>query len=536
LAENNTTLTARDAAVSLVAGAATTLSFAPLHWWPVPFFTLAVLYLLSQGKRTTHAAVLGFLFGLGWFASGVSWVYVSMHDVGGMPMWLAALATLLFSAYLALYPALATACTAALSSRTAMLEHTRLAWPTWLVFPAAWCVSEWLRGTVFTGFPWIAIGYAHTDGPLAGYAPLIGVYGLCFLSAAVAVCVATLLKQLFAAQPTADSYSAAPTPSAITPRSPLVGHLGPVTWAVGGIILVFGAGLGLKPIAWTQASGAPVSVALAQGNIPQSMKFEPGRFESTLLTYLRMTENTRAQLVVLPETAMPRMFDEIPTEYFVALARASYKRGANVIVGVPVRMTRTVYFNSAISFGTDKSARYDKQHLVPFGEFIPFGFRWFVEAMNIPLGDFSRGTTVKPMRLGAQQVAINICYEDLFGEEIIRALPEATLLVNISNIAWFGDSLAPHQHLQISRMRALETGRPVLRATNTGATAVIASDGTVTAALKFFTEGVLEAEVTGRTGMTPYASTGNMPVLTSAWGLLLLFAWRVRRARARTPT
>jgi apolipoprotein N-acyltransferase len=487
--------------IAVALGAATVAGFAPLNWWWLPPLTLAGLMLLWRGQRPKHAALLGYAFGLGWFCAGVSWVYVSMHDVGGMPAPIAGLATLLFAAYLALFPALAGWLQARCAGALAPLPRALL------LAPGAWAISEWLRGWLFTGFPWAAMGYAHTDGLLAGYAPLLGIVGLDYANA----CVAALLALC-----AAPFLSKGSRRQAIAPLAALA--------------VVLGMGAGFGQVEWTRPEGARFSVSLFQGNVPQDLKFVEGRFEATLVNYRRMIDAYPAELMVLPETALPRMLHQIPREYLRDLALFANQKKANMIVGVPRAEGPERYFNSAISLGTDPLQSYDKSHLVPFGEFIPWGFRWFVALMNIPLGDFTRGSPKQvPMQLSGREVALNICYEDLFGEEIIRQLPRANVLVNISNIAWFGDSLAPHQHLQISRMRALETGRYMLRATNTGATAVIDEKGRVTAQLDNFTEGVLVSTAQGRSGATPYVRFGNwLPV--SACALLLVFcAWRGRR-------
>jgi apolipoprotein N-acyltransferase len=492
-------------ALAALAGAAMVLTFAPFGaWWLQPLL-LAALFLLWDGAAPRRAAAIGFGFGMGWFCTGVSWVYISMHDIGGMPVVVAALATLLFAMILASYTALA----GFVQARLAPSSWTR----TLVVVPAALTLSEWLRGWVFTGFPWIAPGYAHTDGPLAGFAPLLGVHGLTYL----AVLVASLLTHAL---------------SAVTAGKPLVeAALRPMI----GFILVVGAGLGLNLIEWTHATGKPVTVSLIQGNIPQELKFVEGRFESTIDTYVRLAERHPAELIVFPETALPRMLHTIPRTTLERLDMLASSRGATLVTGVPRATSATRYFNSTISLGRDAGQHYDKDHLVPFGEFIPFGFRWFVDLMRMPLGDFtSGGTRQAPMRIGAQRVALNICYEDLFGEEIIRQLPEAGLLLNVSNIGWFGDSLAPHQHLQASRMRAIESGRTMLRATNTGATAVIDAHGTVTQALPFFSEGALVATVQARGGATPYVLTGNWCVITLC-AAALAWAWRGARRRSLPP-
>ena len=290
-------------------------------------------------------------------------------------------------------------------------------------------------------------------------------------------------------------------------------------------------GMALRGIEWTQAAGQPLSVSLLQGNIPQELKFVEGRFESTVETYQRLATRHAATLMVLPETALPRMLHTIPPATLQGLDSLASGRGATLITGVPRAQPSIGYFNSAISLGREAQQTYDKSHLVPFGEFIPFGFQWFVDLMRMPLGNFTAGNPAQtPMRVSDQQIAVNICYEDLFGAEIIRQLPQATLLLNISNVGWFGDSLAPHQHLQASRMRAIETGRVMLRATNTGATAVIGAQGRVTDALPFFSADALAATVQGRSGATPYVRTGNWGVITLCALALAGCAWWRRRA------
>ncbi|MBL8382858.1 MAG: apolipoprotein N-acyltransferase [Burkholderiales bacterium] len=488
-------------AVAPLLGALATLGFAPADRIEVFLAAFAGLIVCLDGAGARRAALLGWLFGLGYFVVGVSWVYVSMHDVGGMPAALAGLAVVLFAAYLAAFGALACAAAGALGATRggALL----------LVLPAAWCVCEWLRGWVFTGFPWLAAGYADSGGVFAGYAPVLGVYGVGMLNALAAAGIADLWHRLR-------------SPAGLRPAGR------DLAW-----IAALAAGALLARVDWTEPTGAPVTVALLQGNVPQDLKFEEERFAATLALYERLVRAHPADIVVLPETALPRMLHAIPRDYLAALEDAARARRADIVFGVPIADSRERYFNSVASRGASPPQRYDKAHLVPFGEFVPPGFRWFVDWMRIPLGDFTRGSAQpRPLALGSQRVAANICYEDLFGEEIIRQLPEATLLLNVSNIAWFGDSLAPHQHLQISRVRARETGRPMLRATNTGATAVIDARGGLVDRLPDFTEGALVARVRGHAGATPYVRTGNAPLIVACL-VVLAVAWRRARGRAR---
>jgi apolipoprotein N-acyltransferase len=415
-----------------------------------------------------------------------------------MPAPLAAIGTFAFCAILALYPAAA-------GWGLARLQLGPLA-AALLAFPALWTLFEWLRGWVFTGVPWLAVGYSQVDSPLAGFAPVVGVYGVSFVTALCAGLLCVVISGSGKAR------------------------------IAGGVALVFAFGLGqlLKQIAWTSPRGAPLQVALLQGNIPQDLKFRADRYAATLATYKRLIEVSRAQLIVLPETAIPRFLHAVDPFYLQDIARLAAERRADVLIGVPIRDPDGRYFNSVISVGVSPTQRYDKSHLVPFGEFVPSGLGWMVRTLAVPLSDFSRGPeNPKPLALGGQLVAPNICWEDAFGEDIIRQLPEATLLVNVSNVAWFGDSLAPSQHLQISRMRALETGRTMLRATNTGVTAIVDPLGNVVESLPRFTEGILSGEVRGHVGATPYVKLGNIPVVLGCVALLaglVLLRRRVGRA------
>jgi len=482
-------------AAALAAGALTVAGFAPPALFPLPFLTLAGLLLLWRRAATPQAAFrTGFAFGAGLFGVGASWVYVSLHDFGMMPAPLAAIGTLAYCAILALYPAAAGWCLARLRLDRAVSAL--------LAFPALWTIFEWLRGWIFTGVSWLSLGYSQVDSPLAGLAPVAGTYGVSFVTALCAGLLVIVISGSRKAR------------------------------LAGGLALVFAFGLGqlLKQIAWTSPQGTPLKVALLQGNIPQDLKFQPDQYATTLATYKRLIEASQGQLIVLPETAIPRFLDAVDPGYLKDIARIAVERRADVLFGVPIRDREGRYFNSVVSVGASPSQRYDKAHLVPFGEFVPPGFGWVVKTFAIPLSDFSLGPkNPKPLALAGQLVAPNICWEDAFGEEIIRQLPEATLLVNVSNVAWFGDSLAPAQHLQISRMRAIETGRTMLRATNTGVTAIIDPRGRVVAKLPQFAEGILAGEVRGYVGASPYVRFGNVPIVLICLAVIAALALRARR-------
>jgi len=479
--------------VAFLAGAAMVPAYAPLEWFPLALAALALLthaWLTAPGPRA--AAWAGFAFGMGMFLVGVSWVYISLHRFGAMPAPLAAFATFAFSVILASYLALAGAVQAKLRVPPAMRAA--------LVIPALWTLAEWLRATLFTGFPWLALGTAALDTPLAGFAPVGGAYAVSFAAAAAAGllwCVA----------------------------------MGQARWTAAAAFALLGlAGAALRGVEWTTPAATPLTASLLQGNVPQDLKFDPARYARTLETYARLAESSQARLIVLPETAVPRMLDSVDPAYLARLAAAAQRNGGDLLLGVPTRTAPGQYYNSVVSLGASPSQAYHKVHLVPFGEFVPPGFGWIVRVLSIPLADFSRGAAdQRPLAVAGQRVAANICYEDAYGGEMLRQLPEATLLANLSNVAWFGDSLAPAQHLQIARARALETGRAHLTATNTGITAVIGRDGKVLARLAAFTEGRLDAMVQGYAGATPYVRFGDWPAL-AACALLLLVAgaWRRR--------
>ena len=474
---------------SVLAGAATVLAFAPFGLHPLALLTFALLIHLWMRAPPQRCALLGFAFGAGFFGAGVSWVYVSLHQFGGMAAPLAVFATLVFCALLALFPAAA----GWLQARVPAPDAARAG----LLIPATWVLCEWMLSWVFTGFPWLTLGYSAAGWPVQGYAPLGGVYMVSFVIVSAAGMLWLLAGQ--------------------KPRFLVV------------LLLVVGTGEALRHVAWTAPAGAPVPTALLQGNIEQEMKFHPERAPRILETYARLAEGTQARLVILPETALPAFLDRIDPAYLARLDAVGKRNEGDLLVGVPYRTGRGAYYNSALSLGVSPRQIYHKVHLVPFGEFVPPGFRWTLDVLSIPLSDFSRGSFAQPpLEVAGQRVAVNICYEDVFGAEIARSLPEATLLVNMSNVAWFGDSLAPAQHLQIARLRAIETGRMHLTATNTGITAAIDRDGRVLARLEQFTEGRLEIPAQGYAGATPYVRLRDWPVVVAC---LLIFAWFTVRAK-----
>ena len=494
-----------------LAGLSAFFSIAPFNIFPLSVIALALLFgfwLRADSPRA--AAWIGFTFGLGMYGAGISFVYIAMHDYGDMNSLLSLLVTALAAAYLAIYAALA-------GYVQARLKAAR--WVKLLVLmPAVWVLSEWLRGTVFTGFPCMVAGYSQIASPLAGYAPIFGVYGV---SLAVALS-AGLLAFLAECVPLSSPLS-------------IKDRFHKREWATVAILLaLWGIGALLRTVAWTQPQGEPLKVSLLQGNIPEELKFDEDRLVFTLETYRRLIQQSDARLIVLPETALPMLRHDLPESYVTIVRNHARKNGGDVILGAFER-DHGLYYNSVFTLGTAESQSYRKNHLVPFGEFIPLrpALGWFInQVLNIPMGDLARGgANQPPLRVAGQKVAVDICYEDVFGEEIIRALPEATLLVNVTNDAWYGDSFAALQHDQIARMRALETGRMMLRATNTGVTSVIDRDGKVLEMLPQHEEGTLTAMVQGYVGSTPYVRFGNAPVLGLVFLMLSAVLIRGRGGR-----
>lgn len=514
------------AAVALGAGVLYALSQGPLPHGLLQGASLAALCALilwgntkrlrrgvsspPQGVSPLEGFLLGGLFGLSSFSIGLSWLHTSMHDIGGMPFALAALAVLLFAAYLALYPALALAlaCWVMRGKPGSSLYGA-------LALACAWLVTEVARGALLTGFPWLAVGYGQVDGPLAGVAALIGVHGLGALTVFVAALAA----------------------AALAPGQSLRQRMWPLLVGIALTLLAWPIG----PRHWVTPDGPTLSMRLLQGNVPQDLKFDPHRAQQAMHDYLVGFEQSQAQLTVLPETAWTVPWSMTPPQWSERLLQ-QVARGHAVAIGLP-RWRKVAAdappqpANSVLLLAphlTDalRAPVYDKHHLVPFGEFIPPGFGWFVRMMQIPLGDFARGAVVQaPFELGKQRIAFNICYEDLFGEEIRQTVlrADASILANVSNLGWFGRSHALDQHLAIARLRSLETGRPMVRATNTGMTALIDAQGQVIARLEPHAQGALDVIVQGTRGLTPYVRWGHAPALALAVLALVWMAWRGHR-------
>jgi len=480
-------------ALALVAGALHTASFSPSPaWWLQPL-ALAWLFLACDGVRPRRAALTGALFGVGWLASGLWWLYISMHDFGHLPAAVSALAVLALALFLSIYYAVGLGLAARWSAGVAPARRA-------LAFAGLWLGAELARATFFTGFPWIASGYAHAQGPLAALAPYVGVYGITAVAALAAASLA--LRR----------------------------------WRLLGALALAIAAAQFLPRDFTQSTGV-VAVSLVQPNIPQDQKFDRARFDQNLDQLIALVESAKGQVVITPESVLPVPLAFLDEAHVERLRRGAATRP--LLLGTFLGNTTDGFVNSLVGLGFAQRYDYGKRHLLPFGEFIPPGFHWFVKAMDIPLDDQAAGTHQAALPFAGQRLRPLICYEDLFGEDVVAsALDEgeaaATVFVNVSNLAWFGPRMVQDQHLQFSQMRALEFQRPIVRATNTGATAQVDHLGRVRERLPAERAGVLEVQVDGRRGATPYARWLSMLGLWPLWALAALGVLPVLRRPGRT--
>lgn len=474
---------------ALMLGALCVLAFAP---FAMPLMSIACAAVLFswwlEAPRARAAAQTGFAFGLGLFGAGASWVYIALKTFGGMPAIVAIAGTTGFVAYLALWPALAGWVAVRMTAPGTLARAAAMA--------AMWTLAEWLRGTVLTGFPWLALGSSQLPGStLAGFAPIGGTM---LVSLAVACCAALAALAI-------DAMSRAARGRALA--------------AAAVIAAFFVVGALLWRIPFTQPAGDPLRASLIQGNVSQHAKFDPAYRERIFQLYALLAEQSRGRLIVFPESALPVFAHQVPPEIFERIGRAADARNGDALIGLftlsePDRPgDEPNIHNSVISIGAAPSQIYRKHHLVPFGETIPLKplFGWLINSvLSIPLADQSPGpANAPPLDVAGQKVAVDICYEDAYGAELRHSARAATLLVNVTNDAWYGHSIAAWQHNQIAAMRALETGRPLLRATNTGVTSAIGADGREIASLPWYARGILEVSVEGRRGVTPYVRFGD---------------------------
>jgi apolipoprotein N-acyltransferase len=502
-------------ALAAAAGACAVFSFAPFAVSGLVLVSLTLLLWLWQRAETArHAAWLGFWFGAGLYGAGASWLYIAIEMFGGMPPWLAFVSIAVLVAYLSLWPAAAGFLAARFAAPGSIARLS--------IAAGAFTATEWIRSYLFTGFPWLALGYSQVpDGLFAGYAQVGGVY---LVTLAIVVAAGLLAHAIDGLARNAR---------------------GGIALALAGFVCVAAIGASILRVEWTRPAGAPLDVSLVQGNVLQDVKFDQQFRTNTFDRYLRLVEESRGRLIVLPESAFPMFSDEIPDAVLLSLIRMASARNGDVLLGLFTAEPpepggdEPRYYNTVIALGDSDLQFYRKNHLVPFGETIPLKplIGWFVRSvLQIPLADQARGgATQTPLNVAGQRVAVNICYEDAFGAELIHGARDAHILVNVTNDAWYGRSIAAEQHNQIAAMRALELGRPMLRATNTGITSAIGHDGRELARLPWFTTGVLEVTIVGREGATPYTRFGDAPVLILSALLLGAAFASARPRRAREP-
>jgi len=481
--------------IAFVLGCAMPLGFAPFGLSLLaPLFLLPLLFVcLTVSPR--DAAGHAFWFGLGMFLTGTYWIYISVHVFGNAEVWIA----LFLMVGLSLIMAALIAIAGWLISRFSHGEPLLLL----IVAPAAWVFIEWLRGWILTGFPWLALGYAQIDTPMAGWAPVFGVYGVSFmlmvsLSAIIAVLMGAGRVRLFA------------TVAALLP------------WIVGAA---------LSAVDWTEPAGKPTRVSIVQAGVSQDKKWDRSQLLPIMEFYRSSTLSVAdSEIVIWPEVAIPSVDDRVE-QYLGLIEREARENGVSVVFGILERSydrsAEGHIYNSVFIVGGEQRQAYRKRHLVPFGEYfpVPDGVREWMKMQNLPHSDLTAGEDVQPLLVAANgaRLAVAICYEDSYGAEQLYALPEATLLINVSNDAWFGDSIAPHQHLEIARMRALEVGRYAVRSTNTGISAFIGARGELLQTGRQFEAELMTADVEPRTGMTPYASTGNWSIIGLCLAILGVF-------------
>lgn len=477
-------------------GALATLGFAPYSFWPAPVIALGGLFLLCADAGWKRAALLGWLFGLAHFGTGVYWVFISTHIYGGAPFWLGLMLAAVLFAYMAIYPALV----CALASAFRVWRHAA----GWWTLPLLWLLSELLRGWVYSGFPWLSLGSIALDMPAERFAPLIGLHGVSALFALSAYALFRFVGARGVTRPLAMGLSLLPLAGALLPA----------------------------PDSWTRESGPPLSVAIVQGNVPQDEKWVRGMGDRVLARYREMTLAARsARLIVWPEVVPNQPLDQV-RPYFAGLDSALRETGSTLLAGVLIREEGETIYNSMIALGAAQG-RYDKRHLVPFGEYfpIPDWLRPIMDVLGTPYSDFSAGgPRHAPIAVDGHILGVSICFEDVFGSEFARESRDAAILVNATNDAWFARSSAAHQHLAIARYRALENGRWLVRATNTGISALIGPEGRVRARSEMFATELMRGDVVPRAGLTPYARRGDVWLWWIAFGVLVAtLGWRGSR-------
>jgi apolipoprotein N-acyltransferase len=470
-------------------GALLPLALAPFNFWPIAIPCIAVLFYKLQHQSLKQAIVKASVFGFAMFFAGVSWVYVSIHEHGFIPAPLALLATTLFCLFLALLFALPFALSALIPQRSS----------SWLLgLPAIWVLSEWFRSWIFTGFPWLYAGYSHTDTWLSGWAPIGGVMWLSFITALAAATLAQIGQTL-------------------------IGRKQPIQVGVKISCLLLVAlttsGYLLQSVTWTQETGKKLSVVLIQPNTDQNKKWSASERQSILDQLQEQTEpHWGVDLIVWPEAAIPATPKRV-SGFLIGMDKAAKVNQTALLTGIPTQdRSSGKYYNSVLALGA-ASGQYDKTRLVPFGEYVPLEglLRGLIRFFNLPMSSFSLGAQDQSLlTIAGEPMATAICYEIVYPDLVARISREATLLLTVSNDAWFGDSFAPQQHMQMARMRAIENAKPMLRGTSNGVTAIVDHRGKIEKQLEQFSAGELSGNITPRSGQTFFVQTGSWPVVVMA--------------------
>jgi len=472
--------------IALAAGAALACAFAPVNAWWMTVISPALLMWLWEGSTPRRAAWNGMLFGCGTFALGTWWLYVSVHGFGGAPIWLTLVIVMGLVAIMGAYHALMGFLAVRFLPAAGAARY-------FVGLPAVWLLIEWCRGWFLSGFPWLTLGTSQTDTWLGGVAPILGVYGISLLLLLGSGSLLALLR----------------APKTLW------------TAALALLLLPWPLGWALGFINWTQPSGSPVTVAVLQGAIPQDQKWQADNVEPTRDLYTELdSQALGAQLIVWPESALPQLANEVP-QYLGQLYSQASARGSDIVMGIIRADDGDNYYNSIMTMAQHEHVSfYDKHHLVPFAEFfpVPSFVRSWLRLMSLPYSDFTAGADVQPaVAAGGTMLSLSICYEDAYDTSNLSALEQARVLVNVTNDAWFGRSWARYQHFQISRMRAMEAQRPLVRAANDGISALVGAHGEVLARAPEFQSTVLRGTVQPRSGLPPFTRFGNIPVVLLPW-------------------
>ena len=481
-----------------MAGALLPLAFSPVDFYLIAVLSPAVLFYSFLFVTPRRAAWLGWWFGMGFFGVGVSWVFVAIYVFGLSSIFVSVILTFIGISFIAAFIALQSYLSVLFIQKCNIKNRTLIVL---IVFPLFWVLLEWFRGWFLTGFPWLSLGYSQTDSFLSGYAAVLGVYGLSWLTA---LSSSLLLVSL------------------------LHSNNKKIFFTLLSIAIIWFGGYLLSQITWTEATGKPIKVSLVQGNVEQKNKWDRDHFEKRKQRYLSLTqEHWDSDLILWPENSLTIFYHQLKESFVAPLAEEAKKQNTDIILGLPVLdRKKDEYFSSLMAINNSnviskKEQFYHKNHLVPFGEYVPLAslLRGLITFFDLPMSGFTAGQyNQKLLSAAGQKIAPTICYEDAFGEDLIRFLPEATLLLNASNNAWYGDSFAPHQHVQISQMRALETGRDMMRVTTNGVSALINYKGKIISRSPQFEAYVVSGFVQPRIGVTPYIRWGNTLVL---WTIFL---------------